>query len=162
MIKTIKHAVLVAMLLPGLALAAPKVVLDLKAEKEVVVEENGKQVVKRVPADKVETGKPVFYTLSYKNEGDAPAANVEIRNKIPENTVYVLDSAWGEGTDIQFSIDKGKTFKKPSLLVYEVKGPDGKAAKKQATPDSYTDILWVVKEIPAGKSGQVGFTAKVN
>lgn len=153
---------LVVMLLPGLALAAPKVVLDLKAEKEITVEENGKQVVKKVIADKVESGKEVFYTLVYKNEGDVAATNVEIRNKIPKNSVYLLDSAWGEGADIRFSIDSGKTFKKPSLLVYEVKGQDGKVTQKKATPEIYTDVMWVVKEIPAGKAGQVGFNVKVN
>ncbi len=157
----IKHAILLALLVPGLALATPKVVLDIVAETEVTVEENGKMVTKRIVAKEVEPGKDIIYTLNYKNDGDAPAANVEVKNKIPESTVYQLDSAWGAGADVQFSIDGGKTFKKPSLLVYDVKGPDGKVIQKKATPEIYTDILWVVKEIPAGKAGNVGFKVHV-
>ena len=147
---------------PCLAFAAPKVVLDLKAEKEVKVVEDGKEVIKRVPADTVEPGQQVFYTLAYKNEGDTAAVNVEIKNKIPESTVYLLDSAWGEGAEIQFSIDKGKTYKQPSLLIYEVKGADGKVMQKKASPETYTDVMWVVKEVQAGKSGTVGFIVQVN
>lgn len=160
--KITRLAMLAVLLVPCLAFAAPKVVLDIKAEIEVTVEENGKMITKRMPATEVEPGKEIFYTLNYKNEGDATAANVEVKNKIPDSSVYVLDSAWGQGADITFSIDSGKSFKSPSMLVYEVKDVDGKTMKKKVTPEKYTDILWVVKEIPAGKSGMVGFRVRVN
>lgn len=162
MIKLVKTLSLLLVLLPSLAMAVPKVSLELKAEIEVTVEENGKMVTKRIPAAEVEPQKTLFYTLNYTNAGDSVATAVEVKNKIPENTVYVLDSAWGEGSNIQFSIDGGKTFGAPSLLTYDVKGADGKTVKKKATPEKYTDIMWVVKEIPAGKTGSVGFNVKVN
>jgi uncharacterized repeat protein (TIGR01451 family) len=158
----VKHILIAVLILPLLAFAAPKVVLDLKAEIEVIVEENGVMVTKRIPAVEVEVGKDVFYTLTYINDGDELAKNIEVKNKIPKDTIYLLDSAWGEGADIQFSVDNGETFKKPSLLYYEVKGEDGKVVKKTITPEKYTDVLWVIKEVAAGKSGTVGFNVKVN
>ena len=144
------------------AISAPKVTLNVVAEKEVTVEENGKLIKKRMQAETAEQGEELIYTLNYANEGNEGARNVKMNNKFPENTTYVIESAWGEGAEIQFSMDGGKTFKDPSLLVYEVTGQDGKKLKKTATPEKYTDILWVVKAIPAGQSGSVGFKLKVN
>ncbi len=161
--KMIKNTLLLTSLLFSVAVfSAPKVTLDMVAEKEVTVEEKGKLVKKRVVTDTVEQGDEVIYTLTYSNVGDEDARNIRLNNKIPDNSTYILDSAWGDGADIQFSIDSGKTFKGPSLLAYEITGEDGKKIKRKATPDTYTDILWVVKEVPAGKSGTVGFKIKVN
>lgn len=157
----IKMLVATLVLAPGLAAAAPKVVLDLKAETEIEVQEGGKTVKKRVEAKEVAPGKEVLYSVTYKNQGDQPATQVELKNHIPENTVYVLESAWGEGADIQFSIDGGKTYKKPSLLYYEVKGENGKIEQKKVSPEKYTDVMWIIKSIPPGKTGNVGFRVMV-
>lgn len=158
----IKLTMLAILMLPVCSYAAPKVALNLKAEADVVVEENGVKVTKRMPAQEVEVGKTVFYTLTYTNEGDQVAKNIEVKNKIPKDTTYMLDSAWGKGADIQFSIDGGKTYKKPSLLFYEVKDEKGNTAKKTVTPEKYTDILWVISEVAPGKSGEIGFNVGVN
>lgn len=157
-----KTLVLSLLLVPFLAFAAPQVSIDLKAEVEKEVKEGEKMVKKRVDATEVLPGSEVFYTLTYKNSGDEAAKDVEVKNRVPENTIYVLDSAYGEGADIQFSVDNGVTYKKPSLLFYEVKGDKGKIEKKMISPEKYTDVLWVIKEIPAGKSGSVGFRVRVN
>jgi len=66
-------------------------------------------------------------------------------------------SAFGNDAEITFSIDNGKTFKKPSLLTYEVKLPSGKIEKRTASPEQYTHIRWTVSVIPAHGSGQVVF-----
>lgn len=158
----IKTLVAAFALVPFLALAAPKVTMNVKAEIDVAVKEGDKTEIKRLPATEVVSGNEVFYTITYKNEGDALAGNVEVKNRIPDNTSYVLESAWGEGADIQFSIDDGKTFKKPSLLYYEVKGEKGKIEQKMVSPEKYTDVMWVIKEIPAGKAGSVGFRVRVD
>lgn len=161
--KTMKKTLVLSLLLvPFLAFAAPQVSIDVKAEMEKEVKEGEKMVKKRVDAAEVPPGSEVFYTVTYKNSGDEAAKSVEVKNRIPDNTIYVLDSAYGEGADIQFSVDKGVTYKKPSLLVYEVKGEKGKIEKKMISPEKYTDVLWVIKEIPAGKSGSVGFRVRVN
>lgn len=158
----IKSLVLAVLMLPVCSYAAPQVVLNMKAEIDVVVEENGVKVTKRVPAEEVEAGKVVFYTLTYINEGNELAKNIELKNKIPADTTYELNSAWGKDSDIQFSIDNSKTYKKPSLLFYEVKDEKGKVKKQMVTPEKYTDILWVIKEVAPGKSGEVGFNVTVN
>ena len=151
-----------ALLLPFSAIAAPKISLNVRAEIEVSVEENGKQVTKRIEAGAVEPGQEVIYTLSYHNSGDEKATKVNLNNLIPENTSYIANSAWGKNSDIQFSVDSGKSFKKPSLMSYEVSGENGKKEKVQASPEKYTDIRWTVKEIPANKRGEVGFRITVN
>lgn len=161
--KTIKLGMLLTTLMLSVAVyAAPKVILNMVAEKEVTVEEDGKMVKKRIVAEEVESGEEIIYTLNFSNSGDEPARNVKLNNKIPENAEYLPDSAWGEGAEIRFSIDSGKTFKEPSLLVYEITDPDGKVVKQKATPEKYTDIMWVVKEVPSGQSGTVGFKIRVN
>ena len=62
---------------------------------------------------------------------------------------------------ITFSIDDGKTFKKPSLLTYEVKNQNGAMEKRTASPEEYTHIRWVIDKIDAGAKGTVGFQVKI-
>lgn len=143
-------------------MAAPKVSMDITVEALRTIEEDGKQVQKIMKVDTAEPGEELIYTIQYSNSGDEAASNVNIKNRIPDNSSYLLDSAWGEGSDITFSADGGSTFSKPSLLTYEVKAEDGKKTQKAISPEKYTDIQWVVKDIPAGKSGKVGFKIKVD
>jgi hypothetical protein len=86
---------------------------------------------------------------------------VVVDNPIPKETTYVVGSANGAGSDITFSINNGKDFKKPTLLTYEVKGPDGKSIKKKASPEQYTNVRWVISTVPPGKGGEVSFKARV-
>ena len=148
------------LLLPSLALAAPDVQVAITAEKIVVVEEGGKHIEKRVAASDVLPGDVIVYTLQYENKGDEAAQNVVLNDPIPQGTSYVVASAFSPAAEVSFSID-GKTFKKPSLLTYMVK-KNGKTEQRKASPEQYTHIRWVVKNIPAGKSGVVGFKVKVN
>lgn len=149
------------MLLPAISLAAPKVTMHVKAEKEVSVKKDGKETVQWVNAASISSGEVITYTVIYKNEGDEEATDVVIDDPIPTGTVYLPDSATGKGSDISFSIDKGKTYKKPSLLTYEVTAAGGKVEKRSASPDDYTHIRWVVKRIPQGQEGKLSFKVKV-
>jgi uncharacterized repeat protein (TIGR01451 family) len=153
-------AVIAAMLVPALAMAAAKVTVSITAEKEIVVTENGKKVIKTVAAKEFVPGDTISYTVNYANTGNETATNAVIDDPVPLGTAYITDSATGAGADIMFSIDKGKTFKKPTLLFYEV-DVDGKKVKKTASPDLYTDIRWTISSIPAGASGKVGFKVRV-
>ena len=130
---------------------------------EAVVKEGGKTLTKMVAAKDVAPGTVIFYTVSFRNDGDEKATNAVIDNPIPKDTSYVPVSAYGEGCEdvITFSIDKGKSYNKPSLLLYEIKDNQGKAVKKVASPDVYTNIRWVIPVIEAGKKGTVGFKAIV-
>jgi len=128
------------------------ITVNMKAEKEVTVN----KVTKRVAADKVNPGDVIFYTINYVNSGDKEATNSFLDDPIPKGSVYIPGSAFGDNAEITFSIDGGKTFKKPSLLTYEVK-VNGKMEKKTASSEQYTHIRWTVNVVPAHGKGQVGF-----
>jgi uncharacterized repeat protein (TIGR01451 family) len=147
--------------LPSLALAASQVSVAITAEKEVTSVVNGQNVTKKVPANDVESRNVIFYTLSYVNSGNEPATNANLDDPIPQGTTYVSGSAYGESAEILFSIDGGKSFRKPSLLSYEISLPNGKTEKHVATPEEYTHIRWVIKSISAGSKGKVGFQVRV-
>lgn len=158
--KGMKYLLVCLLLLPSLAWAAPDIQVSITAEKVVVVEKDGKQVEKRVSATDVVPGDVIVYTLQYENKGDEAAQNVVLNDPIPQGTSYIVASAFGPLAEVRFSVD-GKTFKKPSLLTYTV-NKNGKTEQRKASPEQYTHIRWIVKKIPAGKSGVVGFRVKVN
>jgi uncharacterized repeat protein (TIGR01451 family) len=149
-----------AILLPAIAWAAPQVELSIDAEKEVTVVEDSHQVTKRVPASEAAPGEAVIFTIHYENTGDEAATNVVINNPLPEGTAYVPGSATEKG-EVTFSIDKGETFKKPSLLTYEVTTPQGNKEKRTASPERYTNVRWQLPEVAAGSSGEVHYRVRV-
>jgi uncharacterized repeat protein (TIGR01451 family) len=140
--------------------AAPKMTMEMKAEKDVVVVEKGKQVKKRVEAQSQVSGEVVIYTISYRNEGDEAATNVRFDNKVPEGTAYVADSAKGNA-DITFSIDNGKNYDKPANLKYEIVNAKGDKEMVVAPPEKYTDIRWILPQVAAGGSGQMVYEVRI-
>lgn len=143
------------------AWAKPEVVLSVSSEKEVVEKKNGKNIVKRVPAKDIESGQTLIFTLKYSNKGNENAKNVVFDNPIPKETIYEVGSATGAGSDITFSINDGKSYKKPSLLTFEFKGSDGKRVRKKASPEQYTHVRWVVPSVPPGGGGELSYRARV-
>ena len=142
--------------LPNMASAAADINVSITAEKEVMVMEHGKEVKKIVTAKETVPGETIVFTLHFENKGDELAKDVKLVDPIPEGMAYINGSAFGPGSEITFSIDQGKTYKNPSLLTYEVEGQ-----KRVASPDQYSHIQWVVKELDAGKSGTASFKARV-
>ncbi|HBG06882.1 MAG: hypothetical protein A2075_05860 [Geobacteraceae bacterium GWC2_58_44] len=153
-------AAFMLVVLPLAAWAQPKVEITVKAEKEVTVSVKGKQVKKMIAAKGIQPGEELIYTLSYANSGTEAAKNVVISDPIPAGTAFIPGSA-SEVGDLTFSIDHGKSFKKPTLLTYESKGGDGKSQKRVASPEDYTDIRWTIPSVPAGGKGSVTFRVKV-
>ncbi len=153
--------VVFALMLPMMAFAKPSVSVRIAAQKEITVVQNGKKTTKKVAATRIDPGDVIFYTLNYINSGDEAATNAVMDDPIPKGTVYIPGSAFGVGADISFSIDGGKTFKKPSVLFYELRNPDGSREKRTASPDEYTNIRWTIKRIDAGEKGMVGFQIRV-
>jgi len=148
---------LVLLLLAVPLWAKPMVAISITAEKEVMVN----KVKKLVVAKEINPGDVIHYAISYINSGSDAATNAVLDDPIPQGTVYLPGTAFGKDAEISFSIDGGKTFKKPSLLVYEVKQPNGKVEKKVASPEQYTHIRWTINAIPAGGKGTVGFQVQV-
>ncbi|MCC1496384.1 hypothetical protein [Alcanivorax sp. 1008] len=145
-----------------IAMAAPQISLQISAEKDVVeVDENGQQVTRRIAATDTVPGDVLFYTINYSNTGDEAARNVRLDNPVPEATSYQANSAWGENSEILFSIDGGKTFKKASNLTYQVTGTNGQPEDRQASPEQYNAIRWIIEEVGAGAQGSSGFSVVV-
>jgi uncharacterized repeat protein (TIGR01451 family) len=159
----ISRCTLAAVLLVALPLSAwaqPKIAISIKAQKEVTVTVQGKQVKKMIAAKGVQPGEEIVYTLSYTNSGNEPAKDVIISDPIPAGTAFIPGTA-SETGDLAFSIDHGKSFKKPTLLTYELKSSDGQVQKRVATPEDYTDIRWTIPSVAAGAKGSVTFKVKV-
>jgi uncharacterized repeat protein (TIGR01451 family) len=146
----------VLLMLAAEVLAKPLVSVSTTAEKEVTVN----KVTKKVAATKIDPGDVIFYTMNYINSGNEAANSVVLDDPIPAGTAYILNSAYGEGADILFSID-GKNFNKPSLLTYEIKNRDGSLEKRTASPEEYTHVRWIIAKIAAGARGNVGFQVRI-
>jgi uncharacterized repeat protein (TIGR01451 family) len=146
-------------MLPVAAVAKPMVSVSITAEKEVTVLMNGQKTTKKVAAAKIDPGDVIFYTLHYINSGNEAATNAVLDDPLPQGTVYLPGSAFG--AEITYSIDGGKTYKKPSLLIYEVKNPNGSIDKRTASPEEYTNIRWTISRIDAGAKGTVGFQVRI-
>jgi uncharacterized repeat protein (TIGR01451 family) len=143
-------------LLPSFAFAQ----VELTTEMFEVVEtqqSNGTSKVEWVTPDNIIPGDKVGYRISFKNNGDQPAADIVLNNPVPENTIYVNDSARGANSDIVFSVDGGKQFASPEQLFIEVNGK-----KVPATAKDYTHVRWTLTSaLPAGKDGSVQYVVQV-
>lgn len=109
-----------------------------KAQKMFVVKRGGKTSYQFKPATLVLPGETIQYNTSYQNISNKPADNINIVNPIPKHTVYLANSARGHNTNIQFSVDGGKTYGQVGAL--RMRGKDGKI--HLAKPSDYTHIRW--------------------
>lgn len=150
-----------ALALAAPALAAPKITFSIAQLKEVAEQKGGARTTKLVPAQTVSPGDVVEYVLTYRNEGDAPAADAAIEDPIPKGTVYLANSAAGEGAEVTFSSDGGRTFAPAVKLTYEFRLPSGAVEKRVATPAEYTHVRWTLKQVPPGAAGKVSFRVRV-
>jgi uncharacterized repeat protein (TIGR01451 family) len=129
-----------------------------KVQKMVLVNKGGKKSYEFIPAAKVVPGETVQYNTFFENISDKPADNINIVNPIPENTVYLANSAHGKNTQIVFSVDGGKNYGKAGTL--KVRGNDGKLYP--AKPSDYTHIQWQYLGNLAPKTKQaVGFRVRL-
>jgi uncharacterized repeat protein (TIGR01451 family) len=139
----------------------PKLELLTSASKEIRVKKDGRWVVEHVPADKPKIGDRVVYTVTYRNTGNSPAVDAVIVDPVPRGLEIVPESAGGKDAEVFFSIDSGKTFRKPPVMV-EMTKPGGTRALVPARPETYTHVKWIVKKpVPPGRSGQVSFAVTV-
>ena len=150
-----------ALIAPAFAVADPNIQLDMQVAKEVTIEESGQQVTRWVDAQEVLPGEKLKYTVRYVNLGDEPATQVRIENPIPELSVYVTDSAAGEGTTIVFSADGGAQYSSPEQVTYEVAVFGGGKGRRLATAERFTNIRWLIEQVPPGSTGEVSFQVLV-
>jgi uncharacterized repeat protein (TIGR01451 family) len=139
--------------------AAPRITFAIAQSKEVADPKGGAPTL--VPAASVSPGDVVEYVLTYRNEGDQPATDAHIDDPIPKGTVYLANSAAGEGAEITFSSDGGRTFAPAVKLTYEYRLPSGAVEKRVATPAEYTHVRWTLKQVAPGATGKVSFRVRV-
>jgi uncharacterized repeat protein (TIGR01451 family) len=125
-------------------------------EKEIVAkDEQGRERVKRIPADKVTPGETVVYSIRYENASAAPASDIVLVMPVPKEVAYVEGSVTGEEAQVAFSADGGRTYvARGRLTVVE----DG--AARPARGDEITHIKWTLAEpVPAKTKGEVSYKA---
>ena len=159
--RTFLISIAIAMQLAATAAVAQQNPILLKNVAETEVERKNAQGVTekvRAPLEKALPGTEVIYTTTFTNNGSKPANNIAITNPIPANTAYVGGSAFGDNTDITFSIDGGKTYSAAEKL--RIKTPDGR--DRPALPADYTHIRWTYRgDLAAAKTSSAGFRAVI-
>lgn len=104
---------------------------------------NDRRISRLVPAATLQQGQEIFYTVRIRNSGNGAARDVEVVQRIPENTTYVADSAAGPGAEVSLSADGGATFgKEGQLTVTEQPTPVHTPLTRPATPQDYTHVRW--------------------
>lgn len=109
---------------------------------EITAPDN-RRIVRLVPATTLQQGQEIFYTVRIRNSGNVAARDVEVVQRIPENTTYVADSAAGPGAEVSVSADGGATFgKEGQLTVTEQPTPVHTPLTRPAAPQDYTHVRW--------------------
>lgn len=150
-----------AVMAPAMAVADPNIQLAMSVAKEIVIEENGQDVTRWVEAEDIVPGEKLKYTVTYVNVGDEPATEIRIENPIPELTVYVDDTASGDGSNIVFSADGGENYSIKSDVTYEIRVFGGGTDRRVASAERFTNIRWLIDQVPVGNSGEVSFQVVV-
>lgn len=128
----------------------PQVVLVAEVREEMEVAP-GRRVARLVPAGVLHQGQEIFYTVRIRNPATTPLQNVEVVQRIPQNTAYVPGSAAGPGAEVSVSADGGQTFGKEGQLsmvdqsamaLTQATSPDRESLTRQAMPQDYTHIRW--------------------
>lgn len=123
-------------------------VVKAVAEVEIRAVQDGRDIVRLAPADRVVPGDQVVYTLEIRNPGRTAVRNPIVTYAVPSHMVYVADSATGPGAEVRYSIDDGHFFDRPENL--QVSDADGHS--RPAKPDEYTHIRWQLKNTLKSKS----------
>src|ERR1700688_2129164 len=126
-------------------------VIRAVAEVETITTQDGREVVKLAPADRVVPGDQVIYTLEIRNTGPTAVRDPTVTNPVPSHMAYIADSATGPGAEVSYSVDGGHRFDRPENL--RVVDEDGHL--RQAKDKDYTHIRWKLKNTL--KSNSVAF-----
>lgn len=104
------------------------------------LDENGEVTTKLVAVDTAVPGDEVVYTVTFTNVGAEAAENIRITNPIPPQMRYVSGTAFGPGTDIEYSVDGGATWGEATALRINTQT----GAQRLAEADDYTHIRWAL------------------
>jgi uncharacterized repeat protein (TIGR01451 family) len=123
-------------------------VIKAVAEVETRAVQDGRDIVKLAPANRVVPGDQVIYTLEIRNPGRTAVRDPIVTYAVPSHMMYVADSATGPGAEVRYSVDDGHFFDRPENLV--VRDADGHPRSAKAY--DYTHIRWKLKNTLKSKS----------
>lgn len=87
----------------------------------------------------VKPNEVLHWTIYSKNEGDGEAKQYKAVGKIPQGTVYIMNSSKAEDAAVaKFSIDGGQNFSEKPLI--EEKQADGSVREVPAPVEMFTDV----------------------
>jgi uncharacterized repeat protein (TIGR01451 family) len=162
--RTIRAAVLSLALASyaGPAWAKPRIEISIAQAREVVEVKGGVSSVTLAPVQTASPGDVVQYTLTFVNAGDQLARDAVIDDPIPKGTTFASADAPGDGVELRYSADGGKTFAPADQLTRAVQLPSGQVEKRAVPPSEYTHLRWTVRQLPPGARGAVSFRVRVN
>ncbi|MDB6083716.1 MAG: hypothetical protein JWN43_1597, partial [Gammaproteobacteria bacterium] len=126
-------------------------VVKVLAEVETRALQDGHEVVRLEPAERVVPGDQVIYTLEIRNIGSTAVREPTVIKPVPAHMAYVADSAAGPGAEVSYSVDGGRSFDRPENL--RVMGEEGR--QRLAKDKDYTHIRWILRN--SLKSNSVAF-----
>jgi uncharacterized repeat protein (TIGR01451 family) len=104
----------------------------------------GQEIRRWVPAERLNVGDVIHYTVRVRNPGKQAVDTVVVTKRLPFGVRYLRGSATGPAAEVQFSIDGGKTFATPEALARAASG--GKKGQRKALENEYTHVRWVLSK----------------
>ena len=124
--------------------------------EEVRTTEGGRTEVVLIAADRVAPGDTVAYVLNYRNDGEAPAADLVLVMPVPEATSYLPGTASGPVAS-EVSVDGGGVYGELAELSVSEAGE-----RRPAAPGDVTHLRWALdRPLAPGARGEVAFRARL-
>ena len=102
----------------------------------------GQETRRWIPADRLNAGDEIHYTVRVRNSGKEAVTDIVVTKRLPFGVRYLRNSAAGPAAEVQFSMDGGKTFATPDALARAAGG--GKKVARKALEGEYTHVRWVL------------------
>lgn len=140
-----------------MALYADVSIVSSSYQEQVKVAPSGEKVKSWVKSHKVVPGTVIRYVNSIENSGVDEAQKLVIDNPIPENMLYLPNTATCQSScEVTYSADGGVSFHTPTELYIGV-GQERHIARAS----EYTNIRWVVDALLASSQSYVEYQARL-
>lgn len=139
-------------------LSAPAFATSLQATQlvevaQIVADEDGNELRAFTEATEIAPGDELRYRLSYDNQGENAAVDVNLVMPVPAEIDFIEGSAVTNGTKVAYSVDNGTSFADRGSLRVLIDGEE-----RIATSEDITHVRWTFTEaIEAGETGEVSF-----
>lgn len=154
--KVILRTVVLAVSLMGMVQANVSISASSYQEK-IKFSEDGQKIQEWVKAEKVVPGTVIRYINALENRGKKMATKLVVDNPIPNNMIYIGNSATCQSAcSLFYSVDGGKNYQKPEALFV-----GSGEARHLAKASEYTHIRWVVDSLDAVSQSTVEFQAQL-